>query len=150
MIEKRNGFLKSSTPQWQRKFAIFCGIAMILLCGYYIAQVYSANQWSHQLLKALLLFGIVLLILGSYAKTLFYTVSATERGLETDNIIGVPQLLLWDDIIAIRRPRFGFPLNHTYVISKNGDKLLLIKSNDRYKELAEYIRENAPNLEETI
>jgi len=148
MIREPNVLLKSSTPRWQRKFGIFCGIVTILLFGYYIVQVFYNNQWSPQLLKDFILFGVVLLILGSYAKTLFYTVSATDRGLETENITGENQLLLWEDIMAIRRPRFGFPINHMYVISKNEDKLLLIKSNDRYRELVEYIRENAPNLEE--
>ncbi len=150
MIERPNVFITSSVAQWQRIFGIFCGISIILLFGFYTVQFIYNNPSDARVLRALLLFGVVVLMVGSYAKTLFYTVSATDRGLETDNIIGAPQLLLWDDIIAIRRPRFGFPVNHTYVISKNEDKLLLIKSNDRYRELIEYIKENAPNLEEAV
>lgn len=89
---------------------------------------------------------MMLVILWFLLKILFYSITATDRGLKTDNIIGANKLFDWKDIIEIRRPRFGFPVNFTYVISKNKDKLFLIKNKKNYKELIKYIKENAPNL----
>jgi hypothetical protein len=147
MIERPDVHLKSSAAGWQKIFGVFCGISIILLFGFYTVQFIYNNPSDARVLKALLLFGVVVLIVGSYTKNLYYTVFATDRGLETEAIIGANQLMLWEDIIAIRRPRFGFPANSTYVISKQGDKLILIKSHSRYKELVQYIVQHAPNLE---
>jgi len=139
--------LKSSTPRWLRIFGTFCGIFVILLFGFYTVKFIYHNPSDVRIFKALLLFGVVVLIVGSFAKDLYYTVSATERGLETDNIIGANRLMLWEDVVGVQKPRFGFPANTIYVVSKNGYKVSLIKNHTRFKELIEHIVKHAPNLQ---
>ena len=146
MTEMHNEILKSSTPRWLRIFGTFSGIVIVLLFGFYTVQFIYNHPSDALILRALLLFGVIVLIVGSYAKTIFYTVSATDRGLETDNIIGANQLMLWEDIVGVQKPRFGLPANTIYVVSKSGDKVSLIKNHTLFRELIEYIGEHAPNL----
>ncbi len=89
---------------------------------------------------------IIIIIVWSYSKTLYYTITATNKGLETDNIVGANKSYLWEEIIEVRRPRFGVPVNITYVISINEDKSILIRNRNNYKEIVETIKGKAFNL----
>jgi len=79
-------------------------------------------------------------------KLLFYSVTGTKRGLETNNIFGSNKIVKWDEIMEVRRPRFGIPNDFSYVISGKTEKLLLIRSMKNYKELIQLIKERAINL----
>jgi hypothetical protein len=146
MSKMHSEHVKTYTSRWVRILGTVCGIFTIFFFGFYIAWLIYNGQLISQLSRCLILFSVILLIIWSYSKTLYYTVTATDRGLETDNIIGTNKLILWEDIIEVRRPRFGFPVNFTYVISKNRDKLFLIRNKNNYKELIKYIKEKASNL----
>ena len=146
MIKTHSEFLRSSTPKRQRIILTFCGIFTLLFSLFYIVWAIYNGQFLSQLSRCLIFVLMMLVILWFLLKILFYSITATDRGLKTDNIIGANKLFDWKDIIEIRRPRFGFPVNFTYVISKNKDKLFLIKNKKNYKELIKYIKENAPNL----
>lgn len=146
MAKMNNEYVKSETSRWLRILGTFCGVFTVSFFLFYIAWVVYNGQFVTQISRCLILSIIILFIIWSYSKTLYYTVTATNRGIETDNIAGTNKLFLWEEIVEVRRPRFGFPVNFTYVISKSRDKLHLIRNRNNYKELIKYIKEKAPNL----
>lgn len=146
MDKNHNGYVKISFPNWLRLFLTFCGIFTILFSAFYIVWVAYNGQLASQLFRCAIFFSIILSGFWFFLKILFYSVIITDRGLKTDNIIGSKKSFLWDEIVEIRRPRFGFPVDFAYVISKNKGKLLLVRSMKNYKELIEMIRVRAPNL----
>jgi hypothetical protein len=135
-----------SFPKWLRITLTFCGTFTILFSVFYIVWATYNGQFFSQLLRCAIFFSMILGGFWFFAKLLFYSVTATERGLETDNILGSNKLFLWDEIVEIRRPRFGVPYDATYVISKNKAKLLLVKSMNNYSELIDVINVRAVNL----
>ena len=139
--------LKVSFPKWFVIFLSICGILTTSFFLSYIIWVIYHGQLASQMLRCAIFFSIILSGLWISLKVLFYSVTATERGLETDNIAGSNKLFLWDEIVEVRRPRFGVPIDFLYVISKNKDKLLLVRSMKNYKELIELIKALAPNLQ---
>jgi len=91
---------------------------------------------------------IVVLFGPLYFKFLFYSVIAKNMGLETINPLGKNKTLNWEEIIGVRRPRFGIPYEFTYVVSKTDKKILLLRSMPKYKELISLIKTHASNLNE--
>jgi len=146
MAKEENGNIRSSFPVWFVVSMIFCGIVTTLGVGAHIIDLIYHGHFFSKLLRCS--FGLVLIlgIVWFFAKILFYYVTATERGLETNNIVGSDKLFLWDEIVEIRRPRFGIPVDFTYVISENKSKLRLIRSMKNYKDLIDLIKIKAPNL----
>jgi hypothetical protein len=146
MNKMHSEYVKSGTSGWLRILGTFCGVFTVLFFLFYIVWVIYNGKFVTQISRCVFLFIIILFIIWSYSKTLYYTVTATDRGLETDNIVGTNKLFLWEEIIEVRRPRFGFPVNFTYVISKSEDKIILIRNRKNYIELIQSIKEKATNL----
>lgn len=141
-----NEQITSKTPNWLRIVVLFCGIFTVLFSAFYIAWVIYNGQFLLQIYRCTVLFIVILIIVFSYSKILFYSVVAKEKGLETDNIIGANKFFQWEEIMEVRRPRFGFPVNFTYVVSKDEDRIFLIKNRKNYEALVQRIKEKAPNL----
>lgn len=141
-----NENITSKTPNWLRIVVLFCGIFTVLFSAFYIAWVIYNGQFLLQIYRCTVLFIVILIIVFSYSKILFYSVTAKEKGLETDNIIGANKIFQWEEIMEVRRPRFGFPVNFTYVVSKDKDRIFLIKNRKNYEALVQRIKEKAPNL----
>lgn len=140
ILNKKIGF-----PKW---FVILMvvdyAIVMPILLVYTFFSIYNNKG-----ISIFSFFLLVFLFLAAWLfKYLFYSVTATSDGLVTDNKFGRNKSIPWSDIIEVRRPRFQIPYEFTSVISKNGDKLYLLKSMTYYKELIELIRERAQNLKE--
>lgn len=150
MDKNHSGYVKISFPRWFRIFLTFCGILTILFFAFYIVWVVYNGQLASQLLSCAIFSSIILGGFWFFSKILFYSVTVTDRGLETDNIVGSNKLFLWDEIIEVRRSRFGIPVDFTYVISKNKGKLLLVRSMKNYKELIQLIKVRAPNLQKCL
>ena len=147
MTGNYSGILKSSFPRWFRVFLSFCEVFMILFSAFYIYRATSNGLTAVEIRNFVIFSSIVLGGFWIFAKFLFYSVSATKRGLETDNVFGQKKLFLWNEIVEVRRPRFGIPYDFSYVISENQDKLLLVRSMKNYKELIQLIKARAPNLQ---
>lgn len=143
MIKNQNILIKVSSPSWLIILFIPCLIIALPLSIFYTALVIYNNRLS--------VFGVFLLIFVLagfwFIKLLFYSVTATESGLETTNLLGSNKSFIWEEIVKVRRPRFGIPYDFTYVVSKNKGKLLLVRSMQNYKELIELIKVRAPNLQ---
>ena len=145
-MEERIEYIRSDTPRWQRVLLTFCGTFTVLFCIFYIVWITYNGQLVSKLSRCLI---FILVIIGGvwfFFKILFYSITATDRGLETNIIIGRSRLFVWEDIIEVRRPRFGFPVNFTYVIAQNRDKILLLRNKKNYNELIQCIKDKAPNL----
>lgn len=147
MAENNSANLKISFPRWFRGFLTFCGIFTILLFAFYIVWVAYNGQLASRLLRCTVIASVIVGIVWFFLKILFYSVTATDSGLETDNIVGANKVLLWDEIVEVRRPRFGIPHDATYVISRNKGKVLLVRSMKNYKELIQLIKVRTPNLQ---
>jgi len=141
-----NEQITSKTPNWIRILVSFCGIFTVIFSAFYIVWVIYNGQFLSQIYRCAVLLMAILIIVFSYSKILFYSVTATEKGLGTDNIIGANKFFQWEEIIEVRRPRFGFPLKFTYVIKKNKDIIFLIKNRKNYEVLVQCIKEKALNL----
>ena len=147
MIKKHRVALTCSFPKWVRAFFSFCGIFTLIFFTAYIFWVIYSGQLFLQLLRVTVFGGSIIVILWVYPKILFYSVFATEKGLESKNIFEENKLLTWNEIVEVKRPRFGIPVDFAYVISKNKDRLRLIRSMNNYRELIQLIKNKAPNLE---
>jgi len=146
MTKKHSENLRISFPRWFVILLSFCGTVTIMFSVSYIGWVIYSGQLTSRLFRTVIFFSLVLGIFWFLSKILFYSVTATEGGLETDNIVGSKQMFLWDEIVEVRRPRFRIPKDASYVISKNKDKLLLVRSMTNYKELVQMIKVRALNL----
>lgn len=146
MAKNHGKDLKISFPKWFFIPFGLGGIIILLTFIFYTARLIQSESSTFELLKVAFLFVVLLGWIFFFCKILFYSVTATERGLETDNLAGSKKIFLWDEIVEVRRPRFGIPKDANYVISKNRDKLLLVKSMTNYKELVQMIKVRAPNL----
>ena len=147
MVKNHIANLKISFPRWFVIFLTFCGVFTIMFSTFYIAWVVYKNQLTSRPFSCALFFILILSIFWFFSKILFYSVTATDSGLQTDNIVGSNKLFPWDEIVEVRRPRFRIPKDASYVISKNKDKLLLVRSMKNYKELIQLIKVRAPNLQ---
>jgi hypothetical protein len=138
ILNKKIGF-----PKW---FVIFMlvdyAIVIPILSVYTFFVIYNNKGITfYGFLLLLFLFGAFWVI-----KYLFYSVTATSKGLVTDSKFGRNKTVLWDEIVEIRRHRFGIPYEFTSVITKEGKKLYLLRSMSHYKELIEFIKSKAINL----
>ena len=131
---------------WFRIFISFCGLFTVIFITVYIVKVFYSGQLLLKLSRCLLLLAMMGSIFCAVIKLLFYSVTGTKRGLETNNIFGSNKIVKWDEIMEVRRPRFGIPNDFSYVISGKTEKLLLIRSMKNYKELIQLIKERAINL----
>lgn len=138
--------IKSDTTRIQKIVLSCSGIFTILFSLSYIFIVIFRGRLLVSPIRFILFTLIIFLSIWFLLKILFYSVTATAKGLETDNIIGIKKKFHWEDIIEVRRPRFGFPLLFTYVISNNEDRIVLVKNKQNYKELIQYIKKKATNI----
>lgn len=146
MVKDHSGNVKISFPRWV-SLPFSLGWIVILLTFIFYAVRLGSESSVLELLKSVLLLIILLAGFWFFFKLLFYSVTATENGLETANPFGSSKSILWDEIVEVRRPRFSIPYDFTYVISKNKDKLLLVGSMQNYNQLIELIKVKAPNLQ---
>jgi len=140
-----NKYIRSSTPKLHKIILVFCGTFTILISVFYIVWVAYNGQMIYRLSRCLI-FIIIIISFWFFLKILFYSVTASDKGIEAANIIGKKYMFLWGEIVEVRRPRFGFPVGFAYVISKNNEKMLLIRNKNNYKELIQFIKKMAPNL----
>jgi len=143
MDRNQNTLIKTSFPRWFVIFISFCLVITLPLSTIYTVVVIYNNGLS--------VFGILLLtfVLAEFwfLKFLFYSVTATEKGLEAANLLGSNKSFIWDEIVKVRRPPLGIPYDFSYVVSKNKEKMLLVRSMQNYKELIELIKVRSPNLQ---
>jgi hypothetical protein len=139
--------LKISYPKWVAVPFILGWTVLLLAFFFYLAKF--ARNGPHFLLILKIAFLLILLFSGIWVflKFLFYSVIASKRGLETDNLFGKRKSFLWHEIIGVRRPRLGIPQEIAYVVSKEKEKLLLLRSMKNYSQLITLIKEKASNLQ---
>jgi hypothetical protein len=138
--------VKAGFPLWFRIFISFCWISVVATFAFFMFKTMpNGLSWSE--IKGCLIF-IVIIAAGFWviARFLFYSVTSTEDGLETNNLFHQCKLLPWDEIVEVRRPRFGIPYDFSYVVSRGRHKMLLIRSMRNYQELIDVIRARAGNL----
>ena len=144
IVENQNVLFKSSFPKWFVILGSICFVITLLFSTLYVVVVIYNNGIS--------VFNMIILILLSsgywfFIKILFYSITATDRGLKSNNPLGSSKEFIWEEIVEVRRPYFGIPYDLTYVVSKNNGKLLLIRSMQNYKEIIELIKIKAQDLQ---
>lgn len=77
---------------------------------------------------------------------IYCSITATESGLQRVGLLGQRQHFSWDEIVKISRPRLGIPKEAVNVISKSGEKMVLLQGMESYAELLELIQSKRPNL----
>ena len=146
MDKKRNASIKASYPVWFIISFSVCGIATILLCMIYTAWViYTGRLYSH-LWKMLFMLVLMAASYWFLLKIVFYSITATDVGIETHNIVGSSKFFDWDEIVEIRNPTWGIPHDAIYVVSRNRSRIMLLKGMKNLEELINIIKLNSPNL----
>ena len=145
MEDGRKKGLQVCYPKWFRIFISLCGILTLSFSLFYIFATYYNGQVMAHPLRFLFFFALVLGTFWLLFGLLFYTIKATENGIESSNIVGKSTVLSWDEILEIRKPRFGIPVDFSYVISES-KKMLLVRSMKNYHELIKLIENRAVNL----
>lgn len=78
----------------------------------------------------------------------YSTIWVTELGLRWRRPFRLrTKKFKWEDIVTIVRPRFGISYDLAYIISKNGERIAVVRSMAGFTDLVELIRSRAPNLE---
>lgn len=139
--------LRVCFPKWVIISYSICAIGTLFFFIGYIIKIINENSFIAQSLKFLLFLGVVVVSFWLLFKIVFYSVTATDKGLETSNLFGSNKSVNWEEIVAVRKPIFGIPADFTYVFTINKKKLLLVKSMNNYKELVQLIKEKSPNLQ---
>jgi hypothetical protein len=121
---------------------LFLAIIIILCLSLAIPKGLSKAQ----VMRYGLIFLWALFYIWFILNILFITVTATKRGIESDNLFGRHKLFLWEEIVEVRRPMMSKFHQLTYVISKNNEKLLLLRTFNNYEELIRLIKEKAQNI----
>jgi hypothetical protein len=137
--------LKLNYPKW---FRIFYGVgAPLTLLLFIIGWVhFSRNGFtSLELLKSALF--LVIVGFGLYVSPVFYySVVATEAGLQFNGVFGPKQQFAWNEIATVSRPRLGIPKEAIYIYSRSGEKTIIGRGMTGYSDLLELIQSRAPNL----
>lgn len=145
MTDSQNVILKISFPIFFKIFLLICCVGILFLSGFYFYKIAT-----HQLQISYFICSVFLFLdLAGFwiiLKLLFYSVTATNKGIEARNIVVRNIKIQWGDIIEIRRPRLGVPKDISYIITKNNNKLLLIRSMNDYSKIIKLIKERALNL----
>ena len=146
MDYKEDRILKVSMPIWFIIFMGICGIGMTIITVSYVVWVIYNDKLHSHLYGCLFFLIIVLTGLLFFLKIMFYSVTAVDKGLEANNIIGPKKFFHWNEIVEIRRPKFGIPNDASYVISSERRKMMLLRGTKNYKKLIALIKFKAPNL----
>ena len=139
--------IKVFFPKWLIILYSFCGMFTVFYFAIYMIWLINKGQIGAKIFSSIFYLVVILLGVWLFFKILFYSVIATDKGLVTNNLFGAGKSVLWDEIIEVRRPRFGIPADFTYVLLANKSKLLLVRSMKNYKALIQLIKEKAPNLQ---
>ncbi len=86
----------------------------------------------------------IILILGSswiVLNFLFYSVTITNTGIDIKNSFNRRKEVQWEDICALERPRFYFPIDVVYLTTKRG-KVTLYKSMQNFDRFIKKVEEN--------
>ena len=142
-------------PKWVVAYFSFAGtitlffslfiLWMIITKNPIITKIFDGTIWG-SLTIGIFLGSLTVGIIFIFFKVLYYSITVTKHGLESKNIMGKKQVFKWSDIIDLQGPRFGIPSDFLYVVSKNKDKLLLVKSMKNHKRLIKTIQDRATNL----
>ena len=146
MLKENCTFLKVSFSRWYVALVGCCGLLTVVLSLAYLIYTVLHGEFFERLLRCSAFAVVLLSLLWFLARILFYAVYATERGIRTENILNKKELIPWDEIVEIKRPRIGIPKDAIYLITNNHQKILLIKSMNNYSRLLELIKTRAPNL----
>jgi len=77
---------------------------------------------------------------------IYSSLVATESGLRATGIFRRRRRLTWDEIVRVSRPLFGIPSELIYVLSKSGEKMILLRGMEGYSDLLRLIESKALNL----
>lgn len=146
MNNKEDRILTVSMPLWFIIFMGICGIGVTIITVFYVVWVISNDKLDSHIFGCLFFISIVLAGLLFFSKIMFYSVTAVDKGLEANNIIGPRKFFHWNEIVEVRRPKFGIPNDASYVISNKRGKMMLLRGTKNYKNLIALIRLKAPNL----
>lgn len=137
--------LKMSYPKWFQ--AVLPPILFLYFIFVLVITVYFSRggfTWIQVGISAF--FWIIFALWLWIIPFVYSSLIATESGLCATGIFGRKQKLTWDEIVKISRPLFGIPNEFTYVFSKSGKKMILLRSMEGYSNLLELIQSKAPHL----
>ena len=147
MDREQIGNLRICFPKWFIIIYTFCAIFTLLFFAIYMIFLINRGKLVSEMFNFIFFLVAILAGLWVLSRILFYSIIVTDKGLKTHNIFGSNMSVLWDEIIEVRRPKFGIPVDFTYVFLSNKSKLILIRSMQNYKKLIQLIKEKAPNLQ---
>ncbi len=145
MTNFQNIFLKVNFPIFFKIFLSICSVGILFISGVYFYKIVTHQLQINYFFCSVFFF----LDLGGFwiiLKLLFYSVTATNKGIEARNIIVGKTTIQWEDILEVRRPSMGIPKDISYIITKNNNKLLLIRSMKNYSKIIQLIKKMALNL----
>ncbi len=145
MVRQDKVLLQANLPKW---FRVFYGIGAPFMPFFSIFIWIQFSLDGFTLLEVLgVVFFIVMTLLVLLMAPLFCSsVTATEFGLELSALWILRRRFSWNEIVRVSRPHFGVPRDITYVFSKSGKRIGLLRSMEGYSELLELIQSKAPNL----
>jgi len=137
--------IKVSFPLW---FRVFYSIGGPIVLGSICLTLVKFGRDGFTPLETLKAgFFLFIVALGFYATRIFFsTVYAKESGIQRHGLLGGRQALSWDEITTVARGRFGIPHDAAYIISANGQKIVIARSMSGYCELLHVIESRARNL----
>ena len=145
MIDSDKVLLKVSCPKWflvvLPAVLVFSLLLFILMWVHFGQDGFTWPEvWGMAIFLAILA-GWLWLI-----PFLYSSIIATDSGLRVTGLLGRNLNFTWDTIVKVSRPLLGIPREFIYVFSKSGDKMVLLRSMERYSDLLKLIETRAPNL----
>jgi hypothetical protein len=132
-----------SYPLWFRVFYGVCAIVTVVIAAivaehYLVVRGRVGESVCALVIGAIALCGVPLV---------FRSLIATEDGLELDVIGRKPVRMAWADIHAVKRPTLRIPKDAAYIVSRTGQRLLIVRSMSGVAQLISLVEAKARNLE---
>lgn len=150
MPENPKIILKIHYPTWFILFYTICFLGCVYYFTRYFIWVYSNHLilnrlWQTASLSLILIIGIWFLF-----KVVFYSVIATNKGIENRPLVGAKKYFSWLEIIEVRRPKFKMPYDAIYIVTETNKKMMIMKGMKNLNQMIGLIKNMSPNLRKCI
>jgi hypothetical protein len=81
-----------------------------------------------------------------FNKVLYYSIIVLPQGISSNKLVGGGYLVKWEEIVEVKRPKFGIPYDAIYIVTYKNKKILLVRGMKNYLKLIKLIKVKAPNL----
>jgi hypothetical protein len=145
-IQPDNYLFKVRYAVWFLILSSVCGITTFYYCSKYLYWVVDQNLILERKFISTTCIMIIVSGLWFFNKVLYYSIIVLPQGISSNKLVGGGYLVKWEEIVEVKRPKFGIPYDAIYIVTYKNKKILLVRGMKNYLKLIKLIKVKAPNL----